>query len=398
MRSLEVSQDFPDEFYPNRGMFVKQAIDALHEAGVEVAVVSPRARVVPIKGFPNHLFFKVPRVEREEQHGYTIHHPRYIYPVPKRFLYRFAGPSYGRSAANYILKNIKKTDIIHAHFSYPDGYGMLGVKKEWNVPMVLHLRGGFIWSTGKAYPQIKDKHLETLEIADRIVAVSHDTRNEYLELGIPEDKIAVIPNGVNLNKFRIIEKEKARKELGLPEDKQIILFAGYLRPRKGLQYLIEAIPKLVKDHDPLFLILGEGVMRGELEKKISEYGLGDNVRLMGLIPHEKMPLYVNAMDILVLPTQKEGRPNIVIEAMAVKKPVVASAVSGIPELMIDSKTGFLIPPRDVKAIEDSLGKILADKELGRRMGRAGRERILELDLSWENYAKKMIAIYEELIG
>lgn len=401
MRSLEVSQDFPDEFYPNRGMFVKQAMDAVHRAGVETEVVSPRAHVLPIKGFPNHLFSKIPTVEQDRDLGYTVHHPRYFYPVPKRFLYRFAGPNYSRSVGKYILKNVKRTDIIHSHFSYPDGYGMLSVKKEWNVPMVCHLRGGFIWSTGAAYAQIKDKHLEVLNTADKLIAVSHDTKNEHVELGIPAEKIEVIPNGVDMDKFHIIDRDEARKELDLPIDRQIVLFAGYLRPRKGLQYLIEAIPKLVKDHpdqDPLFLILGEGQMRTELEKKIAEYHLENNVRLLGLVPHERMPFYVNAMDCLVLPTQKEGRPNVVIEAMAVEKPVVASAVSGIPELMVDGQTGILIPPRDAKAIEVGLATILSDPEKGRRMGRAGRGRIQKLDLTWENKAKRTIAVYEKLVS
>ena len=397
MRSLEVSQDFPDEFYPNRGMFVKQAMDAVHKAGVEIEVVSPRAHVLPIKGFPNYLFSKVPTMEKEKDLGYTIHHPRYLYPVPKRFLYRFAGPNYSRSIGSYVLTTVNKTDVIHTHFSYPDGYGMLGVKKEWNVPMVVHLRGGFIWSTGKAYPQIKEMHMEVLNTADRLLAVSHDTKHEFVELGIPEEKIEVIPNGVDLEKFRIIDRDEARKQLGLPLDRQIVLFAGYLRPRKGLQYLIEAIPKLAKDHDPLFLILGEGKMRSELERKITEYHLENNVLLKGLVPHDQMPLYENAMDCLILPTQKEGRPNVVIEAMALEKPVVASAVSGIPELMVDGQTGILIPPRDVQAIEDGIAWILADPELGRRMGVAGRGRIRELDLTWENKAKKTIQVYEELV-
>jgi teichuronic acid biosynthesis glycosyltransferase TuaC len=403
MRSLEVSQDYPDEFYPNRGMFVKQAMDAVHRAGVEIEVVSPRAHVIPIKGFPNYLFSQVPLTETERELGYTIHHPRYFYPVPKRFLYRFAGPNYARSVGNYILKNVKKTDIIHAHFSYPDGYGMLRLRKEWKVPMVAHLRGGFIWSTGAAYPPIKDKHLEVLNTVDRLIAVSHDTKNEYVELGIPGEKIEVIPNGVDMKKFRIIDQNEARAELDLPQDRQIILFAGYLRPRKGLQYLIEAIPKLVKDHSdgndgPLFLILGEGEQRAELERKIAEYHLENNVRLMGLQPHDRMPYFVNAMDCLVLPTQKEGRPNVVIEAMAVEKPVVASAVSGIPELMIDNQTGYLIPPRDIQEIEVALGKILADPEKAKKMGRAGRDRILKMDLTWENKAKRTIAVYEDLVN
>ena len=399
MRSLQVSQDFPDEFYPNRGMFVKQAIDAIHRGGVEVEVVSPRARVLPVRGFPNHLFARVPVRERESLRnlGYPIHHPRYIYPVPKRLFYRFAGPGYARSVTPYVTRNVERAHIIHAHFAYPDGYGILPVRQSWGVPLVVHLRGGFIWSTGAAYPQIREKHLRVLNVADRLIAVSRDTRDEYLNLGIPGEKIEVIPNGVDTDRFRTMSRENARAELGLPADRPIILYAGYLIPRKGLQFLMEAIPGLVRDHDPLFLILGEGEMRGELERGIASGGLEANVRLPGRIPHDLMPLYLNAMDCLVLPTQKEGRPNVVMEAMAVERPVVATAVSGIPEVVADGTTGTLVPPRDAGALREALDRILADPELGRRMGRAGAERIRDLDLTWERFAERTVALYRELL-
>ena len=395
MRSLEVSQDFPDAFYPNRGIFVKQAIDAVYRAGVDVVVVSPRAKAIPIKGFPNYHFSKIPIIEERD---YTIHHPRYIYPVPKRFLYRFAGPSYGFHAGEYILDNIKKTDVIHAHFPYPDGYGMLKVKERWGVPLVVHERGGYIYATGKAYPSIRKMHMETLEKADRIVAVSHDTRNEYITLGVPEEKIEVVPNGVNLDRFYPMEKSEARSALGLPEDRPIVLFAGYLRPRKGVQHLIEAVPKLVREYNALFVLLGEGGMRHELEEKLRKYHLEGDVMLKGTIPHDQMPFYENAMDVLILPSLAEGRPNVVLEAMACGKPVVATSVSGIPELVQDGKTGILIPPSDVEAIKDALSRILTDSELGRRMGREGKKAIVEMNLSWGNYAKNMIRIYEEVDG
>ena len=394
MRSLEVSQDFPDEFYPHRGIFIKQSVDSIHRAGVKVTMVSPRAFAIPIRGFPNHLFAKVPHYEVRE---YPIHHPRYLYPVPKRFMYRFAGPFYSFFVGNYVLKNIEKTDIIHAHFPYPDGYGMLKVKEKWRIPLVVHERGGYIFATGKAYPQIKRMHMDTLRKADRIVAVSEDTRAEYIKLGIPADKIEVVPNGVNLQTFRPVDRAVARRRLGLPLDRPIVLFAGYLRQRKGIQFLIEAMPDIVRRFNALFVLLGEGELRQEIQRKVEEYGLEKDVMLMGTVPHGMMPLYESAMDVLVLPSLAEGRPNVVIEAMACERPVVATAVSGIPELIQHKKTGILIPPSNVDAIKEGLSVILSDPTLGDRMGRAGRKRLTEMGLSWENHAHNMLRIYRELI-
>lgn len=394
MKSLEISQDFPDEQYPSRGLFIKQAVDAVFNIGIDVEMISPRAYVIPNKFFPNYKFTKLPKKKFDQ---YWTHYPRYIYWIPKRYLYRFTGSSYSYFVSKYLKKKIEKPDIIHSHFSYPDGFGILKSVKKWNVPFVVHLRGGYRIATGKAYNSIKTKQLKTLENADKIVAVSHSVRNEYINMGVNREKISVIPNGANIEKFKPMDKNMAREKLNLEIDKKIILFIGYLRFRKGINFLLDAVPKILKEEKATFIILGEGVLKNKLLKQVHELKISKFVKFIDPIAHDEIPLWINASDFLVLPTLAEGRPNVVIESMACEKSIIASNVDGIPELIDDGKTGILIPPKDSEAIALNIIKLLKDGDLAKKMGRNARNKLLNMNLSWENYAKNTKSMYEELI-
>lgn len=393
MKSLEVSQDFPDEQYPTRGLFIKQAVDSVFNIGVEIEMVSPRAYVLPIKFLPNYKFAFLPKKKFEK---YWIHYPRYIYWVPKRYLYRFTGPSYSFFVGRY-LKKIEKPDIIHSHFGYPDGYGVLKTAKLWKVPFVVHVRGGYRLATGKAYKSIQPKLLKTLKSADKIIAVSCSVKNEYIEMGIDKEKILVIPNGANLERFKPIDKNFAREKLNLEKDKKYVLFIGYLRFRKGLDYLLDAIPKILRVEKAIFLIIGEGVLKNKLVKKSYELKIDKFVKFIGTKAHNEIPYWINASDFLVLPTLAEGRPNVVLEAMACEKTIVASNVNGVPELIDNGKTGILIPSRNTEAIAKNVIKLLKDEELVEKMGKNAKKKLLKMELTWENYARKVKDLYEKLI-
>jgi len=394
MKSLEISQDFPDEQYPSRGLFIKQSVDAVFNAGIDVEMISPRAYVIPNKLFPNYKFSSLPK---KIFNKYWTHYPRYIYWIPKRFLYRFTGPSYSYFVGKY-LKNIDKPDIVHSHFAYPDGYGVLKTVKKWNVPFIVHVRGGYKLATRKAYNSIKNKLLKTLNYADRIIAVSHSVKDEYVKMGIDDKKIVVIPNGANLEKFKPMDKNTAREKLKLETEKKIILFIGYLRFRKGVNYLIDAIPIIIKEHDAQFLIIGEGDMKKKLIQQAIDLKVDKNIKFIEPRPHDEIPLWINASDFLVLPTLAEGRPNVVLESMACEKTIIASNVDGVPELVNDGDTGFLIPSRDVNAISENIIKLLDDENLVKKMGQNARKRLLEMDLTWENYSKKVKSLYEKAIS
>ncbi|HOX39025.1 MAG TPA: glycosyltransferase [Candidatus Brocadiia bacterium] len=192
-----------------------------------------------------------------------------------------------------------------------------------------------------------------------------------------EAKSRVIYHGTDPGIFKPAERK------GRPEEPPLILTGGRLVPKKGFDTLIRACAKLRDTGRPFrCCILGEGEERRRLEGLTSELSLGQKVTFVGMVPHGSMEDYLNRADIVVAPSiiaadgDRDGIPNILVEAMACGKPVVASRLSGIPELVSDGETGLLVPPGDPGALFDALVRPLDDPVMGARMGKAGRAKVL----------------------
>jgi glycosyltransferase involved in cell wall biosynthesis len=396
MRVLEVCQEFPNRYYPQLGTFIKQSIDSIANQGVDVTVISPKPFVLPFSAFPYNNFFKLPRIEHTKK--YDIHYPRYIYAVPKKYFYPITGISYSRFISEYAIKNIKpEPDLIHAHFSYPDGYGMMKLAKKWRVPLVISALGTIERKVAYEGSYTSRQIIEAMNFADKVLSVSEDLKLHIVNLGINEEKVHVVPNGVDTWKFKPAGKAHARSLLNLPQDKNIILFVGALRKIKGVDYLIEAAKNFVNTNTDLLMVGRDDGLRKNLEKRAHELKIADCIRFTGPVNHEDIPLWISASDILVLPSLSEGRPNVVLEALACEVPVVATNVGGIPELMVDGETGYLVPAKNPEELSRKINKLLEDKIQRENMGKLGRKSIIQRGLTWEAHAKKTVDIYSELL-
>jgi teichuronic acid biosynthesis glycosyltransferase TuaC len=396
MRVLEVCQEFPNRYYPQLGTFIKQSIDSIASQNVDITVVSPKPLVIPFSAFPYHNFSKLPRIEHTEK--YSIHYPRYIYAVPKKYFYPITGISYAHFVSRYAIKNIKpKPDLIHAHFSYPDGFGMIGLAKKWKIPLVISALGTIERKVAYEGSHTSRLIIETMNFADRILSVSEDLKLHIVNLGINENKVIVVPNGVDTEKFKPLGKENARNLLNLPVDKNIVLFVGALRGIKGVDYLIEAAKNFVNTNTELYMVGRDDGLKKSLLKMAYELKITDLVKFIGPVNHEDIPLWISASDILVLPSLSEGRPNVVLEALACEVPVVATDVGGIPELMINGETGYLVPAKNSLELSKKVNKLLEDESLRKKMGKLGRKSIIQRGLTWEAHAKKTVDIYSELL-
>jgi glycosyltransferase involved in cell wall biosynthesis len=231
--------------------------------------------------------------------------------------------------------------------------------------------------------------------ADAIVACSQSL-SETMTQVCPAlaSRISVIPNGLNLHSWRpILPEERRQRQLaaGLPGDVIVIGFAGRLVPLKRLDCLLEAAPRLAARYQRVhFLVLGDGPLRSELQRQA--HPLGDRCRFLGWGQgSDWLPLF----DVLVLPSESEGLPYCVLEAMALGVPVVASAVGGMREAVVDGQTGFLVPPGDAPALEAALERLITDSEVRERMGLAGRSRAESLYDS-RVMARRFEELYERL--
>ncbi|HWR25746.1 MAG TPA: glycosyltransferase [Methanosarcina sp.] len=396
MKVLEVCQEFPNRYYPQLGTFIKQSIDSIVNENIDITVISPKPFVLPFSMFPYHNFSKLPQIEHTEK--YDLHYPRYVYAVPKKYLYPLTGISYSHFVSAYAIKNIKPNpNLIHAHFSYPDGYGMIKLAKKWKIPLVISALGTIERKVAYEGSRTSKQIIEALNFADKILSVSEDLKLHITNLGISEDKVSVVPNGVDVEKFKPFGKTHARNLLNLPQNKNIVLFVGALRKIKGVDYLIEAAKDFVDKNTRLFLVGRDDGLRKNLEKRAEELNISDFIKFTGPVNHENIPLWISASDILVLPSLSEGRPNVVLEAFACQIPVVATDVGGIPELMVDGETGYLVPAKNPSELSEKINKLLEDEHKRKKMGEFGRQSIIQRGLTWEAHAKKTVNIYSEVL-
>ncbi|MDH4099356.1 MAG: glycosyltransferase [Nitrospirota bacterium] len=282
----------------------------------------------------------------------------------------------------------EKIDILCVHGFKSNVVGRLA---SWmaGIPMIAISRG-WTWETPRVrFYEKLDRAF--LKFADHIVAVSEGQQKKILDLAIPVEKVSVIHNGIDLNGARPPEKTgNLKRELGLGEADILVMSAGRLSPEKNYGGLID-VAKLVtqKKHDVAFTVFGEGFLRGELEARVRQAGLEKKFFFPGFRKDVKSSMA--EADIFVLPSFTEGLPNVVLEAYAVKKPVVATAVGGTPEVVEDGVSGFLTRPEETEKMAEHILRLAGDPDLRREMGEKGHERVRAI-FGFEDQTRK----YEEL--
>ncbi|HMY71328.1 MAG TPA: glycosyltransferase, partial [Blastocatellia bacterium] len=251
-------------------------------------------------------------------------------------------------------------DVIDAHYVYPDGYAAALIGRRLNVPVFITARGTDI-NLFSRMPLIRPKIVKALQRATGIIAVSQALKARMIELGIAAEKIAVIPNGIDHAVFHPQDRAAARRKLGLNPEDTILLTVGALVPAKGIDRLIDALALLVrKDQErrlKLFVI-GEGVERKKLESQISNLRLENRVFLLGAKPQTELVAWYSAADLFCLASQREGCPNVVIEAMACGLPVIATDVGGVREL-IGAACGRVVAESNPETFAAEIGSALA---------------------------------------
>lgn len=291
----------------------------------------------------------------------------------------------------------EKVDLICAHGYKACVMGVMAARSR-GIPVLVFSRGYTAENRRIALYEWLDRRF--LGRADGVVFVSGQQRKRLDELGVRPRRSWVVQNAVEAGERSAALERECRnellEELSLPSEGRLIVAAGRLSPEKGHRFLVEAIPAVVASYgSATFLFCGEGVCREELAARAAELGVARHCRFLGF--RKDMDRIYRAMDLLALPSLTEGLPNVVLEAFAVGRAVVATRVGGVPELVEDGVSGRLVAPSDPEALAAAIRDCLADAERLRGMGERGYERVRG-EFSFEGQARQLREIYDSLLG
>ena len=291
------------------------------------------------------------------------------------------------------MRVIRRCQIVHCHWTICGLIGYLATRAR-RQPVVLSVRGSDVnlFSDG-LIGRLSRRIWRSMDV---IIAVSEDLALQLEEKGVSRSKIRVIYNGVS-DEFAPRDKNESRRKLQLPSQRFIVLFLGLLAPVKGVDVLLKAIGRV--DDDDLFCVLvGDGPLRAELEQQVRSSRDQGRVHFAGQCPRDEVADWLSAADLLVLPSFSEGRPNVILEAMACARPVVASRVGGVPELVNDGITGRLVTAGNSTDLSEAIRDLMDDPKLLLTMGKAARDRVEASGWTWEAAAEATDRIYAELVA
>jgi D-inositol-3-phosphate glycosyltransferase len=295
-------------------------------------------------------------------------------------------------------------DIVHSHYWVS---GLVGerLKARWDLPHVTmfhtlgEIKNRASLAGNETGLRIRSEAV-VLAGADRVICATEQERTLIRQLyGTGSERVSVIPLGVDMDRFRPSDKETARTELGL-KDERIILFVGRIEPLKGVDILINAAAMLESDIDCSVLIVGGDEASSSqvtrLQDLARERGIEHRVAFVGAIDHDKLPLYYNAADVCVVPSHYESFGLVAVEAMASGVPVVASRVGGLTGTVKDGETGYLIPWLCPEPFAERIEMLLENDSLRRNLGEAARDAVSRY--RWENVATAILDVYNNLIA
>jgi len=292
-------------------------------------------------------------------------------------------------------------DVVHCHTWYTFMAGFYA-KELYGKPLVttIHslepLRPWKEEQLGPAYKLSRWMERTGVLASDRVIAVSKGMKDDILKCyTIPEDRIRVIHNGIDPDEYKPTPGNDARRRYGIGDD--YVLFVGRMSRQKGIVHLLDAVAHLPEDTQ---VVLCAGAPdTEEIEREVVERAEGKRnvVLIREMVPKDRLiELYTNAR-VFCCPSVYEPFGIINLEAMACETPVVASAVGGIPEVVVDGETGFLVRPGDPEALAKAINTLLANPELARSFGKAGRRRV-EAQFSWDSIARQTRDLYAELVA
>ena len=361
IRLLTFSTLYPSSVRPGHGIFVETRLRELLASGeVEVRVVAP------VPWFPSTAlrwgdYARMARTPaREMHHGIDVLHPRYA--LPPRVGMTIAPLSLALAAAKALLQLQREGfdfDLIDAHYYYPDGVAAALLARWFNKPLTITARGTDL-NLIPQYTLPRRMMQWAASTAQASIGVSNALVNVLRGWGIADERLHVMRNGVDLQRFRPLPQSEARLRLGLT-GAPLLLSVGNLVALKGHDIAIDALARLLpKFPQARLVIVGQGPEKGRLLDHAQRLGVADRVTLAGAQPNAELLHWYSAADVFVLASSREGWANVLLEAMACGTPVVATDICGTPEVVRPASGGRLVA-RDAAALSAAIESLMADK-------------------------------------
>ncbi|MFC3104856.1 glycosyltransferase [Salinisphaera aquimarina] len=327
---------------------------------------------------------------REIRYGITIDHPRFLV-IPKVGM--MLSPHSMARAATPALVQLREEgfdfDLIDAHYAYPDGVAASALGRRFDRPVVMTARGSDITLIAAMKGPQRQIH-RALEHGEAMITVSRSLVSKITSLGLNPSRLVPLRNGVDLTRFKPLDRTAIRKDLGVKSF--LWLTVGHLVELKGVHIAVEALASV--DNAEL-MVVGDGPEGGALSRLATEMGVADRVHFVGPKSHEELTRYYNAADALILASSREGMPNVMLEALACGTAVIGNAVDGIPEVIIGRPAGRLMKTRDAASVT-AAWRSLGSDELGAE-GRAERRAYAE-QFSWQATTNGQIALFNDMLS
>ena len=388
MNVLTFTTLYPNPAMPHHGVFEENRLRHLLTSGRVTAQV-----IAPVPWFPlTHARFgeyaayaKAPR--HEVRHNIAVAHPRYpLFPKIGMTISPFLLALAMRPVIRRLLQRGEKFDVIDAHYFYPDGVAAILLGRWFNTPVVITARGTDL-NLIPHYLLPRKLIQWAAARAAGMITVCQALKDVLVELGVPEQRVTVLRNGVDLQQFQPPQDRAALRER-LQLQATTLLSVGHLIERKGHDLVIAALKHLP---DTRLLIAGDGPEEANLRALARSSGVEARVTFLGAIKHDQLRDYYGAADILVLASSREGWANVLLEAMACGTPVAASNVWGTPEVVAVPEAGVLMRERTPAALAEAVKVLLAQYP-----ERAATRRYAEL-FSWEATTQGQLNLFERVV-
>jgi glycosyltransferase involved in cell wall biosynthesis len=402
MKIVVVTSSYPR--FPGDGTapFVRSLAENLAELGHEIHVLAPYD----------------PAVRKDDHSSISVHRFRYVWTnslcmighakslkadVRLRKIAYLLIPLYLLCGTFALIRLARKSkfDLVHVHWVLPNGpIGAIGARLL-HLPLIITLHGSDIFMA-KRNPIFRLVARFAFSSASATTACSPELEEHALQIGGKSLDTFLIPWGADPQIFAPRDATELRIELGIEPEEVVVMAMGRLVYKKGLEYLIRAVHQIPTTIPWRLVIVGDGDLRGDLERLAQELGIDSRVLFVGQIPWHEAPHYLNVCDIFVMPSihdhfgNLDGLPTVILEAMATGKPVIGTNIAGIPLVIRDGVNGFLVPEKSSKHLSSALEQLLTSSDLRAKQGAAGRCMVKQ-QLNWKQIAQNFQSIFQETI-